>query len=135
MQQFYMEDFMQNYVSEGEARRSAEEIKTALHTGGFNLTKFLSSKPAALENLLEEDKAEMKAQRILGQTWDPMTDKIMFAKPKLLYTGQQITQRKVLSMAASLFDPVGLISPFAIRIRCILQRIIEEGRNWDQLVL
>ena len=45
-----------------------------------------------------------------------------------------MTQRKVLSMVASLFDPVGLISPFAIRIRCILQRIIEEGRNWDQPV-
>ncbi|XP_075243751.1 uncharacterized protein LOC142338003 [Convolutriloba macropyga] len=45
-----------------------------------------------------------------------------------------MTQRKVLSMAASLFDPVGLISPFAIRIRCILQRIIKEGRNWVQPV-
>ena len=65
-QQFYMDDFMQTYSSEGEARRSAEEIKTVLHTGGFNLTKFLSNKPAALETLLEEDKAEMKAQRVLG---------------------------------------------------------------------
>ena len=128
MQQFYMDDFMQTYPSEEEARRSAEEIKTVLHTGGFNLTKFLSNRPAALENLLEEDKAEMKAQRILGQMWDPRTDKL-FAKPKFLYTGQQMTQRKVLSMAASLFDPIGLISPFAIRIRCSLQRIIKEGRN------
>ncbi|XP_075264655.1 uncharacterized protein LOC142356739 [Convolutriloba macropyga] len=133
-QQFCMNDFKQTYVSEGEARRNAQEIKTVLHTGGFKLTKFLSNKPAALEKLLEEDKAELKAQRILGQTWDPKTDKLMFAKPKLLYTGQQMTQRKVLSMAASLFDPVGLISPFAIRIRCILHRIIKEGRNWDQLV-
>ena len=134
MQQFYMDDFTQTYPSEEEARRSAEEIKTVLHTGGFNLTKFLSNRPAALENLLEEDKAELKAQRILGQTWDPKTDKLMFAKPKFLYTGQQMTQRKVLSMAASLFDPIGLISPFAIRIRCSLQRIIKEGRNWDQPV-
>ena len=58
----------------------------------------------------------------------------MFAKPKLLYTGQQMTQRKLLSMAASLFDPVGLISPFDISIRCILQRIIKEGRNLNQPV-
>ena len=134
MQQFYMDVFMQTYSSEGEARRSAEEIKTVLHTGGFNLTMLLSDKPAALENLLEEDKAEMKAQRILGQTWDPKTDKLMFAKPKLLYKRQQMTQRKVLSMAASLFDPVGVISPFAIRIRCILQRVIKEGRNGHQPV-
>ena len=67
MQQFYMDDFMQTYHTEEEARRSADEIKTVSHTGGFNLTKILSNKPAALENLLEEDKAEMKFQRILGQ--------------------------------------------------------------------
>ena len=94
MQQFYMDDFMQTYPSEEEARRSAEEIKTVLHTGGFNLTKFLSNRPAALENLLKEDKAEMKAQRILGQTWDPKTDKLMFAKPKLLYTGKTDDSKK-----------------------------------------
>ena len=125
---------MQTYPFEEEARRSADDIKTVLHTGIFNLKKFLSNRPAALDNLLEEDKVEMKAQRILGQTWDPKTDKLLFAKPKLLYTGQQMTQREVLSMTASLFDPVGLISPFAIRIRCILQKIIKEGKIWDQLV-
>ena len=48
-QQFYMDDFMQTYPSEEEARRNAEEIKTVLHTGEFNM----SNKPAALENLLE----------------------------------------------------------------------------------
>ena len=84
-----MDDFMQTYPSEEEAHRSANEIKTVLHAGGFNLTKFLSNRPAALDNLMEEDKAEVKAQRILGQTWDRKTDKLM-------YTGQQMTQRKVL---------------------------------------
>ena len=77
MQQFYMDDFMQTYPSEEEDHRIADQIKTVLHTGGFNLTKFLSNRPAALDNLLEEDKAEMKAQRILGQKWDPKTDKFM----------------------------------------------------------
>ena len=73
VQQFYMNDSMQAYSSEGEARRNAEEIKTVLHTGGFNLTKFLSNKPAALENLMEEDKAEMKAQNTLPTDWPKFT--------------------------------------------------------------
>ena len=50
---------MQTYLSEEEARRSAEEIKNILQTGGFSLTKLLSNKPITLENLSEEDKAEM----------------------------------------------------------------------------
>ena len=133
-----MDDMIQTYPSEDEACRSAEEIKVVLHTGGFNLTEsdlmWQSNKPVALENLLEEDRSRMKTQRILVQTWDPKTDKFMFAKPKLLYIGEQLTQRKVLSIAVCLFDQVGLISPFVIRSRCILQKIIKEGRNWDQHV-
>ena len=39
------------------------------------------------------------------------------------------SSKKVLSMAVSLFDPVGLISPFAIRIRCTLLKKIKEGRK------
>ena len=37
-------------------------------------------------------------------------------------------------MAASLFDPIEIISPFSIRLRCILQKVIEQGHNWDQLL-
>ena len=115
MQQFYMDDFMQTYPSEKEARRGAEEINTVLQIGECNLTKFMRNKPTTLENLLENDKTEMKTRK---NPWDFKIDMLMFAKPKLLFTIQQLTQKKVLSVAASLFDPVGLISPFAIRIWC-----------------
>ena len=71
MQQFYMDGFMQTYPSEVQACRSADEIKTVLHTGGFNLTKFLSNRPAALNNLLEEDKAEVKAKESLVRRGTP----------------------------------------------------------------
>ena len=37
-------------------------------------------------------------------------------------------------MAASLFNPIGIISPFAIRLICILQKVIKQGHNWDQLL-
>ena len=52
--------------------------------------KLLNNKRTALENLLAEDQADMKIQRNLSQTWDPKTDKLMFAKLKLLHTGQQL---------------------------------------------
>ena len=84
LQQFYMDVFMQNYTSEEEARRIAKEIKTVLQTRGFNLTKILSKKPTALENLLEEEKDETKNQKIFSQTWDPNTENLIFAKPKFL---------------------------------------------------
>ena len=67
-------------------------LKIVLQTGRLNLTKFLSNKRSTLEKVPDEDKEEIKSQRILDQTWDAKNDKLLFTKPKLLYTGQQLTQ-------------------------------------------
>ena len=65
---------------------------------------------------------------------EPESHQLLLAKPKLSYENENITQRKLLSMATSMFDPLGIISPFAIRLRCILQKVIKQGLNWDQLL-
>ena len=43
-------------------------------------------------------------------------------------------QRQLLSLAASLFDPLGIIKPFSIRVRCILQSIVKQGNNWNNQI-
>ncbi|XP_075254789.1 uncharacterized protein LOC142346166 [Convolutriloba macropyga] len=134
--QFYMnDDFIQTFSTDEEAANTATELKHVLKTGGFNLNKFLSNKPAVLENIAEEHRiGVLKLQKILGQTWNPESDQLLFAKPKLSYDNENIIQRNLLSMAASLFDPIGKILPFAIRLRCILQKLIKQGHNWYQLL-
>ena len=130
--QFYMDDFIQTFSTEEEAANTATELKYVLKTGGFNITNFLSNNPAVLERIPEEDRiGVLKLQRILDQTWNR---ELLFAKPKHSYERENITQRKLLSMTASLFDPIGIISPFAIRLRCILQKLVEQGHKWDQLL-
>ena len=134
-EQFYMDDFIQTFPTEEEAAKTATELKHVLRTGKFNLNKFLSNNPAVVEKIQEDDIiGVLKLQRILGQTWNPESDQILFAKPKLSYEKENINQRKLLSMAVSLFDPIGKISPFAFRLRCNLQKVIKQGLKWDQLL-
>ncbi|XP_075264371.1 uncharacterized protein LOC142356327 [Convolutriloba macropyga] len=114
-----MDDFIQTFSTEEEAANTETELKHVLKTGRFNLTKFLTNNPAVLEKIPEEDRiGVLKLQRILGQTWNPESDQLLFAEPKLSYEKENITQRKLLSMAASFFEPIGIISPFAIQLRC-----------------
>ena len=95
--QFYMDDLIQTFSTEEEAANTATELKNVLKTGGFNLTKFLSKNPAVLEKIPEEDRiGVLKLQSILGQTWQPESDQLLFAKPKLSYEKKNITQRKLL---------------------------------------
>ena len=42
---------------------------------------------------------------------------------------ERLQQRQLLSIAASLFDPLVMITPFAKRIRSFLQAVIEQGRK------
>ena len=96
--QFYMDNFIQTFSTEEEAANTATELKHVLKTGGINLNKFLSNNPAALEKIPEEDRiGVLKLQRILGQTWNPESDQLLFAKPKLNYEKEYHTEKASLN--------------------------------------
>ena len=46
----------------------------------------------------------------------------------------KLTQRSLLSLISQLYDPLGLIAPFLIRIKILLQKTWQTGQNWDQLI-
>ena len=73
-------------------------------------------------------------QRILGQMWNAKEDIFIFKRPDLKLDAKSMQQRQLLSLAASLFDPLGIITPFSIRVRCILQSIVKQGNNWNNQI-
>ncbi|GFS68595.1 integrase catalytic domain-containing protein [Nephila pilipes] len=42
------------------------------------------------------------------------------------------TKRAVLKSATHIFDQVGFISPFVVRIKCLLQKLWSKGLGWDE---
>ena len=73
-------------------------------------------------------------QRFLGQMWNAKEDIFIFKRPDLKLDVKRMHQRQLLSLAASLFDPLGIITPFSIRVRCILQSIVKQGNNWNNQI-
>ena len=45
---------------------------------------------------------------------------------------EPINRRKVLSIVASLFDPLGCVAPFVLKGKVILQQMCREDVEWDQ---
>ena len=41
------------------------------------------------------------------------------------------TKRKLASLAAKIFDPIGLIAPFTVRSKLLLQSLWTQGVGWD----
>lgn len=48
--------------------------------------------------------------------------------------GSEPTRRNILSIVASMFDPLGFLSPFTLKEKHILQEMCQNGAGWDDLL-
>lgn len=119
-------------VLEG-ARQICEKGKLRLHKIASNSQKVMSSFPeteVVKTSCVERDveKGEGSVERALGIRWTLDTDMLHF---KNEFRDKPLTKRGALSMLASIFDPLGLVSPVVLKGRLILQETCKEGLDWD----
>lgn len=71
--------------------------------------------------------------KVLGIAWNSKTDEIYFDVSKLVeFLSNRIdTKRFILQVVGRIFDPIGFLSPFVIRVKCLLQEIWRTGADWD----
>ena len=130
---FYMDEFIMSFATAETARRVTSNLRTVLKHGWFRLTKFVPNNPAALTALPEEDKEIIQnTTKVLGQTWCLPNDTFTAPTPKTI--GPPQTLRQLFSMVSSIFDPIGLLAPFVIQLKVILQNLWKRRQTWDQPV-
>ena len=71
---------------------------------------------------------------ILGVSWVPESDQLIFMTEPLASLGAQLaeTKRNILMIAARFFDPLGLLAPFSVRAQMMLKELWKNGVGWDQ---
>ncbi|XP_058816019.1 uncharacterized protein LOC131679327 [Topomyia yanbarensis] len=137
----------------------ADEVKTAIDlrvqleamtsSGGFRLRKWASNCPNVLNGIEEEELAIRSSEGIvlnpdpsiktLGLTWMPVTDtlRFQFTIPNL-NTEVPLTKRCVLSVIATLFDPLGLLGAAITTAKIFMQLLWtlrdenDQRLDWDQ---
>lgn len=72
--------------------------------------------------------------KVLGLSWKPYSDQFMFETDELIehLNRKSDTKRGVFQTAACIFDPVGFLSSFTIRVKCLFQTMWERGILWDE---
>ena len=113
-----------------------------LSEGGFNLTKWLSNSPEVMNSL---DPASLDPAGVvdlesalgstLGLKWDFKNDLLVFDFKSFLEKVEQqnekFTRRSILSLVASIFDPLGIIAPLIILGKIVLQSLCKLKDGWD----
>ena len=148
-QKTYMDDYFDSTDTPEEASERALQVKLIHSRGGFNMRNWVSNSIDVLRHLGEvpeqrllsiDCSREEKQQRVLGIAWDPEKDIFVFStswhNDLVPYVLGELrpSKRIVLRIIMSLFDPLGLLAPFLIHGRMLIQDLWRLGQDWDTKV-
>ena len=139
-----MDDYLDSLATPELALRRSKDLVELLAKGRFKLTKFASSFPALTAELnvsvLPLDTEQTKAisdtlgtsSHVLGLKWDHSSDSLVVSRGINRNVPSALTQRAVLSLFSTVFDPIVLVAPFTVRARLLLKNIWRvSGQQWD----
>ncbi len=138
---FYVDDTLTGADSIESAITLQRQLKDVLACGGFLLRKWNSNEALVLDAIqpeLRESKevhsiSESEHTKALGLKWNTSTDTFYITTSKLLPTAS-VTKRILVSDIAKVFDVLGWFAPAVVSVKILLQRVWEEGIDWDDPV-
>ncbi|XP_055612957.1 uncharacterized protein LOC129759509 [Uranotaenia lowii] len=146
---YYVDDYFESFDDVNEAKRIVGDIRTIQKNAGFTLHNWRSNSIDVLNHiqvLPNSTEKELnfangaKLERVLGMLWNPSTDELGFSTHMsndvrdLLQSGNRPTKRQILRCVMSLFDPLGLLAPFIVHGKVIIQDLWRSGISWDEEV-
>lgn len=134
----FVDDILGGASSISEAVKLQTELTTLLKKGGFELRKWTSNSEELLNSVSSRDtasplnfgEASQPSHSILGLLWDPKGD--CFTYKIQTPETSTCTKRLILSIAASLWDPCGWLTPVTLWAKSIIQTLWTLGLTWDE---
>ncbi|GFT73178.1 integrase catalytic domain-containing protein [Nephila pilipes] len=126
-----------------EALQTSRRAKYVMEAAGMDLKKWITNDA----NLMEQWKKEKfdvypvhetvnlgaNETKVLGLSWNTHEDYLTTDTKSLLefVSLDKNTKRFTLQAVGKIFNPLGLISPFTVRMKCLLQDLWREEIQWD----
>ena len=132
---FYVDDLLTGGNDLNEVMVIRNEVTNALRTACMPLRKWKSNEPVLVsgtsQSSLDLGMGSSEPNKLLGLDWFADSDELGFLmSSEMLSNGS--TKRDLLSAIARIFDPLGLLSPFVVTMKMLLQRMWLDNLSWDE---
>ena len=120
----YVDDLNRGSLSVEGLKQPKIDVRNAMAEGGFPLAKWKSNVKevgeadanAAVKKIGVDDNENMT--KILGISWETQSDTLNFVFDEEITKNIASTPRELVAIQASLFDPLGFVSPFQLLEEC-----------------
>ncbi|XP_066934903.1 uncharacterized protein [Clytia hemisphaerica] len=142
LKSFYVDDLLKSVQTTEEANETFLPLIRLLDNRGFRVTKFNSNSAEFLKNIPEERRAKENitslkiddkpaVSRALGVRWNLTKDCFYFHSVE---PSANNTKRGILKTTSTVYDPLGLLTPFTLKARLILQELWRAKYSWDDSI-
>ena len=141
----YVDDMLDSFDHTQEVIQTTSDVGVVLESGGFSIKEWASNMPKAceIESNISPREISHEKSMVLGTQWNPIEDTFEF-KVKLNFSPKQrkvktgpdlslqqfkdnvptvLTKRMILSQINGIYDPLGLLTPFTIRAKFMMQKL------------
>ena len=142
----YVDDLMKSTSTVEKAITLVGQLRELLARGGFRLTKWCSNRREVLAAIPESERAKsvvnlhidrLPTESTLGVKWNVEVDKFQWEiseeKMELIHNKPN-TRRGILSIVYSIFDPLGIVAPFTMKAKLLLQMLSRMKIGWDDQI-
>jgi len=137
----YMDDSLDSVMNDVDGVELYKQLAALWKKAGMHARKWISNSSSVMSEIPPGDRATgmdikdggLSTTKTLGVAWsaaaDVFTFKVIPAKADFCFT-----KRNVLKKVATIFDPLGLLGPFTIRAKILMQEMWVGGFEWDDLL-
>ncbi|XP_011548524.3 uncharacterized protein LOC105380630 isoform X1 [Plutella xylostella] len=139
---FLMDDYVHGDDDERRLAETSVQVDRILSTANFKLRKWKSNSKTILNEVSHSTTHDTyittpigqdnnNTHKVLGIVWDNNEDRLSY-RLKREPMSKSITKRYVLSIASSIYDPLGMLGPVIIIAKCFIHKLFKLKFNWDE---
>ena len=136
-----MDDSIDSVETVQEGIQLYKELDSLWKIAGMQARKWISNFPEVVSATPEADRAtelqitegQEPVVKTLGISWNSTEDTFNISTANVP-TEFSLTKRNVLRRVATVFDPLGFVSPFVMKAKVMLQELWSRGYDWDDVI-